>query len=482
MSYTIRTRGFVAAAAAAGMLAGCAVPGRMLPQPIRTPGDLGAAALAGSATEFPADDWWKAYGDPALDALIAEGLANSPDVALAAARIRAADAAVEQAGGALSPNVSAEGSIGGQKQSYNLGFPKQFVPKGVQSTGRLSLMLGFDFDLWGKNRALLAAARGEATAARVDAAQARLLLSSAIALQWGQLAALEASRAEAARSRDALLGVERLTDQRQRAGLDNKADVALSTGRRAGAEQALAALDEQIELQRNAIAALVGAGPGRAGSLPHPALDLSAATPVPASLALDLVGRRPDLVSARLRVEAASSRVEAARRAYYPDINLAAVVGLQTVGLSNLVEGDSTYAQFGPALSLPLFDGGRLHGNYENAGAGYDQAVAQYDKALVDAVHQIADVLDSRRALDARLAAARAGATAADDAARLARLRRGEGLANLLQVLAAEDAAAEARRALRELEARAFILDVTLVRALGGGFAAPATGTEPNQP
>lgn len=482
MSYSLPARGFVAVLVGAGVLAGCAVPAKMAPQTLRTPADIGASTLVGTATEFPADEWWEAYGDPGLDQLIAEGLANSPDVALAAARIRAADAAVEQAGGALLPQVSAEGSVGGQKQSYNMGFPKQFVPKGVKSTGKLSLMLGFDLDLWGKNRAMLAAARGEATAARVDAAQARLLLSSAIALQWGQLAALEASRNEAARSLEALQGVEKLTVQRQQAGLDNKADVALSTTRRAGAEQTLAALCEQIALQRNAVAALVGAGPDRAMALPHPALDLSAATPAPATLALDLVGRRPDLVSARLRVEAASSRVESARRAYYPDINLAAVIGLQSVGLSNLLEGDSTYAQFGPALNLPLFEGGRLHGNYENAGAGYDQAVAQYDKALVEAVHEIADALDSRRALEIRLAAARAGAGAAEEAAQLARLRRGEGLSNLLQVLAAEDAAAEARRALRELEARAFILDVTLVRALGGGFAAPADGSEPTQP
>ena len=459
-------------------LAACAVPARQGPAVLRAPTAIGVSGLAGEGA-YPADEWWKAYGDPGLDGLIAQALAGSPDVALAAARVRAADAAVEQAGGALLPDASVEATAGGIKQSYNMGLPKQFVPKGIRETGRLSLLLNFDLDLWGRNRALLAAARGEAAAARVDAAQARLLLTSGIALGWGQLAALEAARGEAAKSREALAGIERLTADRLHAGLDNKADLDLATARRTAAEQTLAALGEQIALERNRLAALAGGGPDLARTLPHPAPVLAHLTGVPATLGLDLVGRRPDLVSARMRVEASESRVEAARRAFYPDINLSAVAGLQSLGLSNLVSGDSSYAQFGPALNLPLFAGNRLSGGYETAGAGRDEAVARYDQTLIQAIREVADALESRRALAAQLAAARAGADAAGDAARLARLRYGQGLGNRIQVLAAEDSAATARRSLVELEARAFILDVTLVRTLGGGFAQPVADAEP---
>ncbi|MDP3907325.1 efflux transporter outer membrane subunit [Novosphingobium sp.] len=466
------------------VLAACAVPpAPQQPKPLRTADTLGdVASLSGGAAQFPADRWWSVYGDPGLDAVIAEALANSPDMAVAAARIRAADAAADRAGGALSPTLTADGTVGGVKQSYNMGIPAQFVPKGVIETGKLSATLGLNLDLWGRGRAGLAAARGEAEAARVDAAQARLLLASGVALSWGHLAQLNSARDLALRSAGALTGVERLTAQRVSAGIDNRADHELAISRRAGAEQALAALDELIALERNRLSALIGAGPDRAGHLPAPAPNLARISGVPANLAASLIGRRPDIVSARLRAEAASARVTSARRAFYPDINLVAVAGLQSLGLGQLFNSGSSFASFGPAISLPIFDGNRLTSNYNTAGAAYDEAVARYDQTLLAALREVADVLDSKRALAQRLSAARTAAQSADQAARLARLRHGEGIANLLQLLTAEDTALASQRALTELEARAFLLDVTLVRALGGGFAAPLPGTEQPTP
>lgn len=466
--------------ALSGVLAACAVPpAPEQPKPLRAADAVGdVSSLAGGTAQFPADRWWQAYGDPGLDALIDETLANSPDMAIAAARIRAADAATERAGGALLPTLTADGTVGGAKQSYNLGIPAQFVPKGVIETGKLSATLGFNLDLWGRNRAALAAARGEAEAARVDAAQARLLLASGVALSWGNLAQLNTARDLAQRSVMALAGVEQLTAQRVSAGIDNRADHELATSRRAGAQQALAALDELIALERNRLAALIGAGPDRAERLPAPAPDLSRVSGVPANLAINLIGRRPDIVSARLRAEAAAARVTSARRAFYPDINLTAVAGLQSLGLGQLFNSGSSFANFGPAISLPIFDGARLTSNYNAAGATYDEAVARYDQTLLGALREVADALDSRRALVQRLGAARTAAGAAAQAARLTRLRHEQGIANLLQVLTAEDNALASQRGLAELEARAFLLDVTLVRALGGGFAAPLPGTE----
>ncbi len=480
MQYGFSTGQRLAVLALSSALAACAVPPapRAAP-PLKTSEALGdVQGLSGDAADFPADRWWTAYDDSGLDALIEEALAKSPDMALAAARIRAADAASERAGGALLPSLTVDGAVGGNKQSYNLGIPAQFVPKGVIDTGKLSATLGLNLDLWGRSRAALAAARGEAAAARVDAAQARLMLASGIALSWGNLAQLTASRDLALRSVDALSGIERLTGERVRAGIDNRADHELATARRAGAEQALAALNELIALERNRLAALIGAGPDRAERLPVPAPDLSRTAGVPANLAANLLGRRPDIVAARLRAEAAAARVTSARRAFYPDINLAAVAGLQSLGLDQLFASGSTFANFGPAISLPIFDGARLTSNYNAAEAGFDEAVARYDQTLLGALREVADVLDSRRALAERLLAARTAARSATEAARLARLRHGQGIANLLQVLSAEDAALANQRALAELEARAFLLDVTLVQALGGGFTAPAADTE----
>lgn len=480
MQYGIQTGQWFAVLALMSAASGCALPpAPRQPMPMMAVPSLGSGeGRSDSSADFPSDHWWTTYGDAGLNALIEEGLAHSPDVAMAVARIRAADAATERAGGALQPSLSVDGTVGGNKQSYNLGIPAQFIPKGIIETGKLSATLGLSLDLWGRNRAALAAARGDAEATRVDAAQARLLLASGIALSWGNLAQLLASRELAVRSVDALQGIDKLTADRVQAGIDNQADHELATSRRAGAEQALAAIDELIALERNRLAALVGAGPDRARLLPTPAHSLPANSEAPANLAASLLGRRPDIVSARLRAEAAAFRVKSARRAFYPDINLAAVVGLQSLGLGQLFNSGSQYANFGPAATLPIFDGQRLRSNYRTAEAEYDQAAARYDQTLLAALREVADTLESKRALTERLAMAQTAAQSAQEAARLMRLRHETGVANLLQVLTAEDNALASQRTLAELNSRGFLLDITLVRALGGGFSAPASGRE----
>lgn len=464
-------------------LSACGVPPPLAEVPLApAPPQADAALLAGDGAVFPAEAWWQAWGDPALDQLIEEALRSSPDMAVAAARVRAADAMAAQTGGALQPGMAAEASLGGTKQSENLGIPPAFVPKGVLDTGKLALTLGLDLDLWGRNRAQLAAAQGEAQAARADAAQARLVLASGVALAWGDLARIAASRRIAQATLAADSQLEELTAQRMRQGLDNQADVALATARRAGSARTLAGLDEADQLVRSRIAALLGAGPGRADSLPQPAPELGRSLGVPDALAASLVARRPDLAAARLRAEAAAQRVRAARAAFFPDINLAAMVGLQSLGIDQLLEGGSSFANFGPALSLPLFTGGQLTGRHAGTAAGYDEAVARYNAALVGAFHEVADALAQKRSQREQLAQARAGAAAARQAAELARMRYRAGLANLLQVLSAEDSARSASLAVAELELRSFQIDVMLVKALGGGYVAPAAAREKTLP
>jgi NodT family efflux transporter outer membrane factor (OMF) lipoprotein len=190
-------------------------------------------------------------------------------------------------------------------------------------------------------------------------------------------------------------------------------------------------------------------------------------------VALDLLGRRPDIVAARLRTEAAASRIKVSRTAFYPNINLAAVVGLQSLGLDKLFDSGSSYGNAGPALSLPLFEGGRLEGAYRGARAQYDEAVARYNQTLIGALRETADAVASLKALDQRLAEQRQALAAAEESARIARIRYQGGLANQLTALQADDNALGIRRAVADLEARRLSLNIALIRALGGGFQAP---------
>jgi len=460
-------------AAVFGLLAGCAAVPDLGPAPVpAAPEALAStASFADAKGVWPAGGWWRSFGDAQLDALIDEGLKSSPDVAIAAARVRAADAMARQAGAALLPRVGAEGGAGGVQQSKNMGIPPAFVPDGIQDTGHVAATFAFDLDLWGRNRAALAAATSEAEAARVDEAQARLMLTTGIASAYADLAGYHAARDvanDAVRVRSASAA---LSAARARAEIENRAAERQAESRAASARADIAALDEAIAATRNRLAALVGAGPDRGQSIARPTLD-HAMVGLPPEAGIGLIGRRPDIVAGRLRAEAAAKRIDVARADFYPNISLSALVGLQSLGLSNLFSAGSEYGNGGAAISLPIFDGGRLQGRYRGSRADYDAAVATYDLTLVNALRDVADLVASRSANARQLAGRREARAAADEAAKLAGLRYRAGLSNQLEQLTAEDSLVALNRAVADLEARQLSLDIALIRALGGGYQA----------
>ncbi|WP_374526640.1 efflux transporter outer membrane subunit [Sphingopyxis sp.] len=454
-----------------GLLSACASVPELGPKPVPTAAASleSSASFADSTGMWPVEGWWQGFGDPQLDTLIAEGLKGSPDMATAAARVRAAEALAQQAGAALLPRVGVEGSAGGTQQSKNLGIPPAFVPDGIRDTGHVAATFSLDFDLWGKNRAALAAATSEAEAARVDEAQARLVLTTGIASAYADLAgyyhALDVAK-EAVRVRGASAGI---SGQRAAAGIENQSAERQATSRAASARADVAALEEAIATTRHRLAALVGAGPDRGLAIQRPTL-ASPGIGLPPQAGIDLVGRRPDIVAARLRAEAAAKRIDVARADFYPNINLSALVGLQSLGLSNLFKSGSDYGNFGAAISLPIFDGGRLAGRYRGARAEFDSAVADYDRTLIAALRDVADIVASRAAIARQLADRQDALKAATDAAGLAGLRYRAGLSNQLEQLVAEDSMTQLARQVTDLEARRLSLDIALIRALGGGY------------
>jgi outer membrane protein TolC len=151
-------------------------------------------------------------------------------------------------------------------------------------------------------------------------------------------------------------------------------------------------------------------------------------------------------------------------------VRLSALFGVQALGLGNLFETDSTYGRAGPAISLPVFHGGAIQGQYRGARATYDEAVATYDQTVVTAYQQVADAVTSQRAATQRLADARAALAASQDAYDVARQRYEGGLSNYIDVLTVQDRLLQARLAVAGLGADLRSLDIALIRALGGGF------------
>jgi NodT family efflux transporter outer membrane factor (OMF) lipoprotein len=320
----------------------------------------------------------------------------------------------------------------------------------------------------------VAAAVSDARASEADAAEARLMLSTNVAAAYADLARLYSERDVAERALAVQSETSQLVRDRVTNGLDTLAEQRQAEAEPLQAKADLSAIDEQIALTRNRLAALAGAGPDRGLSLARPNAAALKPLGLPSELAANLVGRRPDVTAARWRAEAAAERIHEARAAFYPDVNLAAFIGVQSLTLSKLTASGSDVGSIGPAVSLPIFNGGRLRAGYRGAEADRDAAVASYDAALTEAFRQVADVVASSRALQSQITDSRAALAASEDAFRIATLRYKGGLATYPTVLLAEQAVLARRRTVADLDARALALDVALVRALGGGYHAAA--------
>lgn len=456
-------------------LGGCAAVPHLGPRPEPAlPGAYASArSLAGTAQTWPADDWWHDFGDPQLDALVSEAQKTSPTVDLAAARIRIAAAQADLARAALMPRVGATATARDSRITQSIGLPTDgdwhWLMAGLVS-------LNYDLDLWGKNRAALRASVSERSASEADAATARLALSAAVATTYVDFAELLVRRAVAADATRIRGETRDLVVRRFDAGLEPRTSVEQAEAGLETAGARLAAIDEAIGLNRNALAALLGAGPDRGLSIATPILTNRRPTELPANIPIELVGRNPEVVSARWRVEAAAERIGVARAGFYPNVNLSALIGFASFGLSNLFHSQSLVGSAGPAIGLPIFDGGRLRANYRGARSDYAAAVAAYDAQLLQALHEAADAATSLRALGTRVDRTDAGLTRQEAAYRLARMRYEGGLSDYQTVLINEDALVAAREAAASLRLRGFVLDVALAKALGGGFrgAVPA--------
>jgi NodT family efflux transporter outer membrane factor (OMF) lipoprotein len=424
---------------------------------------------------WPDDQWWQHYQDAQLNQMIDEALRNAPDMKIAAARLQSAAAVVGISSSALAPNVSANLSAERQKQSYNYLTPEYMTPDGWQNYGRATLDFNWEMDFWGKNRASLAAATSSLKASQAEMAEARLTLSTSIASAYAELAHLYASRDTLQRALDIRSTTARLMQERYDNGLETRGSLRRAESLRASASSDLQAIDEQLGLQRNQLAALLGAGPDRGHQISRPTLQLNQASGLPAELSLNLLGRRPDIVAARLQAESLRHQSDAREAAFYPNVNLSAFIGVQSLGLDQLSDGGSRIGSVGPAISLPIFNSGRLKSELRQTRAGYEEAVANYQRTVSRALQDVANVAVSQQALALRMHSTSEAVTAAQEAWQISRNRYQGGLDSYLEVLTAEDLLLNNQRALTDLQARALTLDVALMQALGGGYQQPVS-------
>jgi len=471
------TRVSFLAAIAALALGGCVDRGGWQPAPRLAPQALHAdRTLAEAKVEpqaWPADAWWRSYGDPQLDALVDEALAGSPSLQVAEARLRAAQGQALAARGALAPTGTLDSSLSRQRYPVHGLFPPPFGGNSW-TQAQATLDFSYDLDFWGHNRALAAAARSGVAAAAADRAAARLALAVAVVQAYIQLdlqyALLDVIN-DNLKQQQSILD---LTRERVSAGLENAARVKQSESTVALTRAAVAFVQANIDLARNQLADLVGAGPDRGQQLSRPKLAPPASLALPSLLPADLLGRRPDVVAARAQVESAGHGVKATEAEFYPNVNLTAFVGFQSLGLSQLFDWSDRVGGGGAALSLPVFNRAALRGALYANQAQVDQSVAEYNQTLLDAIRQVADVVANWRALERESSEQQAALEDAQRSYELTTERYRAGLDNYLSVLSSQNQVLLAQGLGAELQARRLTYSVDLVRALGGGYVAPA--------
>lgn len=445
------------------------------------PGGIGSKATlidaqsvgvpVGQAVAAPVNtQWWREFGDGQLNRLIDEALSSHPSLGVVQARLAKAQAGAALTSAASGPQLSAGLDVTRQQYTAHGAVPVPLAGS-VRSSGTAQLTGSWELDFFGKNRAALEAALGNTRAAQADVAAARMLLASNVARTYFQWLRLNEQKALAQRLLAQRTQAMQLVQARVLAGLDSNIELRQTEASLPEVRLQIESLQEQLALTQNALNALVSK---RDSPLAFDLIGLIAIKNIALidSIPADLLGRRADIAAARWRVEAAAKDVDSARAQFYPNVNLMAFAGLSSIGLDRLVSAGSEQWGMGPALRLPLFDGGRLRANLSGKAADLDGAIESYNATVVDAVRDVADQLAIGQAVNRQQREHLAAQAAADSAYEIAVQRHAAGLGNLLPVIAAQTVVLNQHRVGLDLRARALDTEVALMRALGGGYRA----------
>jgi multidrug efflux system outer membrane protein len=410
------------------------------------------------------------FNDAQLTAYIGEALTNSWDIKIAAARVLQAEANLKVVRSQFFPSINAGGDIYTARTSQRglLGSQSGVNPQRGYGDVFLS-MNAYEVDLWGRIRRANQAARAQLLA-NVEAQHAvRQTLVAAVAAAYLDLLEFDLELDISQRSYNGRTISLELTRSRESGGVASKQDVYQAQILVSTAEAAIAESHKQIEQQENQLCILLGRNPGtlaRGKKLTAQTLRAE----VPPGLPSSLLERRPDLRAAEQQLIAANADIGQAKAAFYPQVSLTGVYGHQSVALSDLFTGAARAWQFGPAVTLPLFTGGRLRGNLKLAQARFQESVYTYQQKVQDAFRDVSDSLiayqrtqEFRQKQEERTQANR-------NAADMATVRYEGGVTSYLEVIYNEEQLFDAELVLAQARRNELLSVVDLYRALGGGW------------
>ena len=451
------------------------------------------AEVTSRLQQWPEDRWWEQFGNPELNELIETAIKDNPGLKLASARLRQAEALVKVEGARLLPFLEADASLTYERLSQH-GVFAALNPEVAGARFMLGIInplsFRYEFDFWGKNRAMLEAALGHAAAEEAETAEVRLRLTTGIARAYFRGQALQ-QQLNVVRT---LVGIRRdlrkLAETRYRLGLDNDQPVKIAVADYETAFKRQAGVRDQLDVQRHLLARLAGKGPDEAAHLfTKPEMAIPGQIPAPDHLSIGLLVHRPDLASALYRAHAAARMVKVAKTQFYPTIDLTGFVGFNALTLTKgadklanfLFSGQSFAYGLAPGLRIPWFEGGRLRGELSAQRAEYDQAVELYNDTLLDAMREVADSLSAWQTTREMLASHKRLLASLGEDWRLAKVRLVSGLDDDREVLRHRHPVLEQEYVLRALESDQLVAAVDLIESLGGGYHNPDIEKRPKQ-
>ncbi len=464
-----RTLALVAVTVLLGACIG--VPDKVRPDDLRTQVPLAGLSNPDPGA-WPASDWWKRYDDPQLDELIHRALADSTSLATASSRVALAQSSARLTAAQVGLRINGNAQVARQRLSENGLFPTRLLGFTWYTQGDIGVQGSYDFDLWGGNRAAVAAAIGQVRAAEAGRSAAALGLQVGITRTYfgwladrQRLALAEKQVANAARA-------EQVQQVRLRAGLQTSDGLRQAQAQLAGARQQAAALRGSARIRLAILAALVGVSPDQLPALkPRPLPDANARLPEHAGL--DLIARRPDIAARRWQVEAAVRGTDAARARFYPDVSISALAGLSSIDMGKLLRPESRVFALTPAVHLPIFEGGLLRAGFGVSKAQVRQAVAQYNDAVLDAARDVSTAaLNLERLREQQVQQSRQ-LQAIQSLLANADARHRRGITSIEPVLGMRAQSLQQQDAALQLDAEILDADVGLIQALGGGYHMP---------
>jgi multidrug efflux system outer membrane protein len=427
---------------------------------------------------WPAARWWTQYRDAQLDALIDQALRNAPTMVIARTRVAQAKSDVEfvRAGSNLQvvalalidqEHVSANGFL----SAFALNVPQFGLSGPWYTEGIVGLGASLNVDIWGKQRAQVAASVGVSNARLAETSAVELEISTDVAQLYYGIQTTYQLIDLLNESHEVAVFTVQAHEARSARGLEARALLEEARAQQLAIEQRIVSSQAQIKQFRESIRALVGAGPEGLPEIEPVALPRSQAA-LPATLSYELLARRPDLQAMRWYVESSFDRIDAAKAAFYPAFDIKAFFGLDALHLSDLFTHASRQINIIPGLHLPIFDGGRLNANLSGAREGSNLLIEQYNQAVLNAVRDVAQTGSRLQALDAETALQKqrieSVAFARDDVE--AHYQR--GLTSRLAALEARQPVIAEQVALLTLNGQILSQEIALTKALGGGYRA----------